>query len=147
MPTKIHNNSQQQLLEEINKEFLVARAKEKSLRVERNEAVRAIVAQGASVTHLARTGGISRELLHRILRAAPPAQPGSRGVAGDGDGVTVIASIQKPLDAATSERAGIEKQRAAAIRGAVDGAGATRTEIARWAGVSSETVRKICLKT
>lgn len=123
----------------------MVRAKEKSLRAERNEAVRATVAQGASVTHLARTGGISRELLHRILRAAPPAQPGARGVACDGDGVATLASIQKPLDAAASNRAALEKRRALAIRRAVQETGVTRTEIARWAGVSSETVRKVCL--
>ncbi|POH72508.1 hypothetical protein [Arthrobacter glacialis] len=145
MPTTIPNNSPQQLLEEIHKEFLGVLAKESTLRAERNEAVRAVVAQGASVTHLARAGGISRELLHRILRAAPSAQPGARGVAGDGDDVTALASIQKSLDAAVSKRAALEKQRALAIRRAVDGTGVTRTEIARWAGVSSETVRKVCL--
>lgn len=145
MPTAIHNNSTQKLLEEIREEFLAALTLETTLRAERNEAVRAAVAQGASVTHLARTGGISRELLHRILRAAPPAQLGAHGVAGEGVGVETLATTQKSLDAAASKRAVLENRRAAAIRLAVEGAGVTRTEIARWAGVSSETVRKVCL--
>lgn len=144
MPTTIANNSPQRRLEKIHQEFLGILAKENTLRAERNEAVLAAVAQGVSVTHLARTGGISRELLHRILRAAPPAQLGARGVAGDGDGVTALASAQKSLDAAASKRAALEKQRAVAIRRAVDCAGLTRTEIAHLAGVSTETVRKVC---
>lgn len=145
MPTAIHNNSTQKLLEEIHKEFLAALTLENTLRAERNEAVRAAVAQGASVTHLAKTGGISRELLHRILRAAPPTQLGVHGAAGEGAGVLVLVTTQKSLDTAASMRAALENRRAAAIRLAIEGAGVTRTEIARWAGVSSETVRKVCL--
>lgn len=148
MPTTIHNNSPQQLLEKFHKEFRDALTLESSLRAERNEAVRVAVAQGASVTHLAKTGGVSRELLHRILRATPLAQlevSGATGVTGVGDFVEALAAAQKSLDAAASKRAALEARRAAAIRLAVQGAGVTRTEIARLAGVSSETVRKVCL--
>lgn len=145
MPIAIHNNSNQKLLEEIREEFLAALTLENTLRAERNEAVSAAVNQGVSVTHLARTGGISRELLHRILPAAPPAQLGVHGAAGEGAGVEALITTQKSLDTAASKRAALENRRAAAIRLAVEGAGVTRTEIARWAGVSSETVRKVCL--
>lgn len=145
MPTTIANSSKQRHLEKIHQDFLDQLAKENTLRAGRNEAARSAVAHGVSVTHLARAGGISRELLHRILRASPPARAGAGKATGKGQGAETLAAIQKSLDAAASKRAGIEKQRAVAIRGAVHDAGVTRTEIARWAGVSSETVRKVCL--
>lgn len=145
MPTTIANRSKQRQLEKIHQEFLDLLAKENTLRAERNEAARSAVANGVSVTHLARAGGISRELLHRILRASPPARAGAGKARGKGDGIDALAAIQKSLGAAASKRASIEKQRAVAIREAVNAHGWTRTEIARWAGVSSETVRKVCL--
>ena len=137
MPTTIANSSSQRQLEKIHQEFLGLLAKENSLRAERNEA-----------TRLAKAGGISRELLHRIIRAKPLTQPEVSvviGVTGEGDFVEALAAAQKSLDAAASKRAALEVRRAAAIRLAVQGAGVTRTEIARLAGVSSETVRKVCL--
>lgn len=145
MPTTIANRSKQRQLEKIHQEFLDLLAKENTLRAERNEAARSAVAHGVSVTHLARAGGISRELLHRILRASPPARAGAGKARGKGEGIEALAAIQKSLDAAASKRASIEKQRAVAIRDAVNANEWTRTEIARWAGVSSETVRKVCL--
>ena len=148
MPTTIANSSSQRQLEKIHQEFLGLLAKENSLRAERNEAVRTAVAQGSSVTRLAKAGGISRELLHRIIRAKPLTQPEVSvviGVTGEGDFVEALAAAQKSLDAAASKRAALEVRRAAAIRLAVQDADVTRTEIARLAGVSSETVRKVCL--
>lgn len=148
MPTTIANSSPQRQLEKIHQEFLGHLAKENSLRAERNEAVRTAVTQGSSVTHLSKAGGISRELLHRILRATPLTQSevsGVTGVAGEGDFVEALAAAQKSLDATASKRAVLEDRRSAAIRLAVECAGVTRTEIACWAGVSSETVRKVCL--
>lgn len=136
-------SSQKQRLEKIRKTHQALVSSEYALRGARNNAVLTAVATGAPVTHLAKAAGISRELIHRILRFSPEGIAHTNQTAGAA--VASLATAQKSLDAVSAKRAHVEHQRADAIRDAVSRCTSTRAEVARFAGVSTETVRKTCL--
>lgn len=143
-PESAQETLQEQLIS-IRNEFQTLTTQEASLREKRNAAVRVAVSRQIPVAHLARDAGISRELLHRILRSDHGPLPESDSTAGEA--LANLLDSQESLTAIAAKRVGTKKRRAVAILNAAASPEVTRKEIALCAGVSSETVRKICLGT
>lgn len=138
-------STQKQRLEEIRKTHRALVASEHALRDARNTAVLNAVAMSAPVTHLAKAAGISRELVHRILRAAQ--MPRVPNDLLREEAIEKLCSSQRALESVVFSRVQLEKRRAAAIQEAVLSNGSPRGVIADLAGVSVETVRKVFLQT
>lgn len=141
-PDLTRETPQEQLIS-IRQEIQRLTSQEVSMREKRNTAVRVAVAQRIPVMHLARNAGVSREILHRILRAGPQLMPESDSAAVEA--LANLLDLQGSLTAISVKRSHAEKHRAVTIRKAVALQENTRTDIASWAGVSSETVRKVCI--
>ena len=141
-PESAHTTSQEQLIS-IRKEIQTLTIQETDLRKKRNAAVLVAVSRQIPVAHLARDVGVSRELLHRILHSdhGPIPEP----VPTAGEAHANVLAAQESLTTIADKRVSVQTQRAVAILRAAASHAVTRKEIALCAGVSSETVRKICL--
>lgn len=141
--SEVTPRTHQEQLISIRQEIQELTTQEVNLRERRNTAVRVAVSLQIPVAHLARDAGLSRELLHRILRNAHVSQPLHDSTAPVAQNTLLVT--QESLTTITASRTGAEKRRADVIRQVAATQELTRTQISQFAGVSLETVRKVCL--
>lgn len=129
-------------LEELHREFQKLVDQETTLRGARNIAVHAAKNQNIPVSHLAHEAGISRELLHRILRTQPhtsPTPPTSKNAA-----IKQLKTTQAELTKILTRKSILQKKRTQLIRETIQASILPRITVALFSGVSTETIRKIC---
>lgn len=113
---------------------------ERQARKKRDAAVHAAVSLRLPLVTMARSIGVSRELLHRIKRSPAPGSPGTSTSADAA--LKHLECAQAVLDEAKAARADLERQRTAAITTLSAARTKSTVAIAELAGVSTETVRK-----
>lgn len=118
-------------------------AEERLLRAVRDTAVHDAKAHQVPITHLATAAGVSREILHRILRTPPQTcmDPASSSLL---EAIQQLTDAQEALAETVQRRSSLEQSRAQLIRSVVSTSSTSRKEVAQLAGVTTETVRKLC---
>lgn len=128
-------------LEQLRHEFQKLVHQETKLRGARDAAVHAAKNQNIPISHLANEAGISRELLHRILRTQPhtptPTTPKTAAI-------QQLKTTQAELAKILTRKTTLQKKRTQLIRETIHASVLPKPAIARAAGISTETIRKTC---
>ena len=126
-------------LEELRHEYQKLVHQETTLRGARDAAVHAARNQNIPVSYLALDAGVSREILHRILRTQPhTATPATSKTAA----IKQLKTTQTELTTVLTQKSTLQKKRAHLIREAIQTTGLSKSAIAHAAGISTETIRK-----
>lgn len=126
-------------LEELRHEIQKLVHQETTLRGARDAAVHAARNQNIPVSHLAHEAGLSREILHRILRTQPhTATPATSKTAA----IQQLKTTQIELTKILTRKTTLQKKRAHLIRETIHASNLSRTTVALISGVSTETIRK-----
>jgi hypothetical protein len=118
-------------------------SRERQARKTRDAAVHAAASLHIPMVTMAKSIGVSRELLHRIKRSPIPSSAPSAASAEEA--LKDLERAQSVLALAKAARADLEKRRTAAIRALSTACTHSKVAIAELAGVSAETVRKASL--
>lgn len=129
-------------LEELRLEFKKLVHQETTVRGARDTAVHAAKNQNIPISHLANEAGVSRELLHRIIRTqlrTHPTPATSKTAA-----IQQLKTNQAELAKILTRKSSLQKKRAQLIRETIQASDLPKSAIARAAGISTETIRKTC---